>query len=41
VAVAPAQIGMLVRFHELPGGYVIGDEEIGCGIIDPEAPSRR
>ena len=35
-AVKPAQIGMLIRFHELPGGYVIGDEGIGCGIIDPE-----
>ena len=35
-AVEPAQIGMLVRFHELPGGYTIGDEGVGCGIIDPE-----
>jgi hypothetical protein len=35
-AVKPAQIGMLVRFNELPGGYVIGDEGVGCGIIDPE-----
>lgn len=31
------QIGMLLRFHELPGGYVIGDEGVvGCGVIDPE-----
>src|SRR5262245_28346224 len=35
-AAEPAQIGMLVRFHELPGGYVIGDEGVGCGYLDPE-----
>ncbi len=32
----PAQIGMLMRLHELPPGYVLGDEGVGCGIIDPE-----
>jgi hypothetical protein len=31
-----AQIGMLLRFHELPGGYVVGDEGVGCSVIDPE-----
>jgi hypothetical protein len=31
-----AQIGMLLRVHELPGGYVIGDEGVGCSVIDPE-----
>jgi hypothetical protein len=32
----PAEIGMLMRLGELPPGYMLGDEGIGCGIIDPE-----
>jgi hypothetical protein len=30
-----AQIGMLLRLHELPGGYTVGDE-FGCAGIGPE-----
>ena len=30
-----AQIGMLVRLHELRGGYTVGDE-FGCAGIGPE-----
>jgi hypothetical protein len=35
-AAAPrAQVGMLLRLHELPGGYTV-DEEFGCAGLSPE-----
>jgi hypothetical protein len=29
------ELGMLIRLHDLPPGFVV-DEEVGCGVIDPE-----